>query len=73
MSEMELGLSDRLLSALERNPYLSRKNLRFETSAGKVTLRGVVGSYYHKQMAQEVLRHVDGVSHIQNELEVAWV
>jgi len=72
MTEMEMALSDRLSTALERNPYLSRRNLRFETEAGKVTLRGVVGSYYQKQMAQEVLRRVDGVSHIQNELEVAW-
>jgi osmotically-inducible protein OsmY len=70
MSEMELN--DRLLTALERNPYLSRRNLRFETSAGRVTLRGVVGSYYQKQMAQEVLRRIDGVAQIQNELEVAW-
>lgn len=72
MSEMETGLSDRLITALECNPYLSRKNLRFETNAGKVTLRGVVGSYYHKQMAQEALRRVEGVSHIQNDLEVTW-
>ena len=39
----------------------------------KVTLRGVVGTYYQKQMAQEVLRHVDGVFQITNELEVNWL
>ena len=54
-------LDDRVLIALEQNPYLSRRNLRFETNEGRVTLRGIVGSYFQKQMAQEAIRHVAGV------------
>ena len=46
---------------------------RFETDAGRVTLRGVVNTYFQKQMAQESLRHVDGVHEIANELEVCWM
>jgi osmotically-inducible protein OsmY len=65
-------LDDRVLTALERNPYLSNRTLRFETSSGRVTLRGVVGTYFQKQMAQEAIRYVDGVSEITNELEVCW-
>ena len=65
-------LDDRVLIALERNPYLPRRNLRFETSEGRVTLRGIVGSYFQKQMAQEAIRHVAGVQEIANELEVCW-
>ena len=65
-------LDDRVLIALEQNPYLPRRNLRFETAEGRVTLRGVVGSYYQKQMAQEAIRHLDGVEEIANELEVCW-
>jgi osmotically-inducible protein OsmY len=72
MSPADQALNERVFSALERSPYLSRRNLRFENQDGRVTLRGVVHSYYQKQMAQEVLRRVDGVSHITNELEVAW-
>ena len=53
-----MPLDDRVLTALERNPYLARRNLRFETEAGRVTLRGVVNTYFQKQMAQESLRHV---------------
>jgi len=68
----ETPLNDRVLTALERNPYLARRNLRFETHQGRVTLRGVVASYYQKQMAQETLRHIDGVAEISNELEVCW-
>lgn len=67
-----LPLNDRVLTALERNPYLSNKSLRFETSSGRVTLRGVVGTYFQKQMAQEAIRYVDGVDEIANELEVCW-
>jgi BON domain len=70
---IDMPLDDRVLTALERNPYLVRRNLRFETSAGRVTLRGVVNTYFQKQMAQESLRHVDGVDEIANELEVCWV
>ena len=72
MSTMETQLEERVCDALEHNPHLSRRNLRFESCEGRVTLRGVVESYYQKQMAQEALRHVDGVSHISNELEVNW-
>ncbi|MGA2035111.1 MAG: BON domain-containing protein [Thermoguttaceae bacterium] len=65
-------LDDRVLTALERNPYLSRHNLRFETDQGRVTLRGVVGTYFQKQMAQESIRHLAGVQEVTNELEVCW-
>jgi osmotically-inducible protein OsmY len=66
-------LDDRVLTALERNPYLTHRDLRFETRQGRVTLRGVVKSYFQKQMAQEALRHVEGVAEIANELEVSWI
>ena len=64
------SLDDRVCTALERNPYLRRGILRFETAQGRVTLRGVVASYFQKQMAQEAVRHIDGVQEIANELEV---
>ena len=67
---IDMPLDDRVLTALERNPYVGRRCLRFETSEGRVTLRGVVGSYFQKQMAQEAVRYVEGVDEIANELEV---
>ena len=70
MSRIEPPLSDKVVTALEANPYLARRNLRFEASEGRITLRGVVRSYFQKQMAQEALREVDGVDEIHNELEV---
>jgi osmotically-inducible protein OsmY len=68
----ETTLHDRVLTALQDHPYLARRNLRFENHSGRVVLRGTVGTYYQKQLAQEALRHIDGVFQITNELEVNW-
>ena len=68
--QSQAPLNDRLHSALAGSPYLANRNLRFETEAGRVTLHGVVNSYFHKQMAQETLRRLDGVEEIENLLEV---
>lgn len=68
-------LESRVASALHENPHLpfpSRRDLRFEAAEGKVVLRGKVRSYFQKQMAQESLRHLDGVAEIENQLEVSW-
>jgi osmotically-inducible protein OsmY len=70
---INIPLEDRVLGALERNPHVGGRNLRFEAEQGRVTLRGVVQSYYQKQMAQEAVRRVDGVMEIANDLEVTWV
>ena len=66
-------LEDKVLSAIERNPHVPGRNLRFETESGRVILRGVVQSYFQKQMAQEAVRTIDGVEEICNELEVASI
>ena len=65
-------LDDRIHSALEQSPYVRQRTLRFETSEGRVTLRGTVGTFFQKQMAQEALRNITGVCEIANELEVCW-
>jgi osmotically-inducible protein OsmY len=66
------ALATRISSAIQQNPHLRRRNLRFETEEGRVVLRGTVRSYYQKQMAQEALRRLEGVERIENHLEVAW-
>jgi osmotically-inducible protein OsmY len=65
-------LADRVDSALETSPYLSRCLMRFETNEGRVVLRGKVTSYFQKQMAQETVRRLDGVEAVDNLLEVSW-
>ncbi len=72
MSTAQPTLSTRISSAMKLHPHLSRRNLQVETQEGRVVLRGTVKSYYHKQMAQEALRRVEGVDEIENQLEVSW-
>ncbi len=72
MSTANSHLDALISSAIERHPHLKRRNLRFENQDGRVVLRGTVSSYYQKQMAQEALRRVQGVDHIENHLEVNW-
>lgn len=64
-------LGDQVSSALERNPYFSGRTLCFETQQGRVVLKGMVRSYFQKQMAQEAIRRLDGVREIRNELQVS--
>jgi len=58
--------------ALNNSPYLSAKQLQVEASDGMVRLEGTVNSYHQKQIAQEVLRRLDGVERIENQLQVNW-
>ena len=73
MTATSIPLGDRVLTALERSPYFSGRNLLFETAEGRVVLKGVVRSYFQKQMAQEAVRRLDGVQEIRNELRVTPV
>ncbi|MDR1960044.1 MAG: BON domain-containing protein [Planctomycetaceae bacterium] len=67
---MDTLLKGKVNSALKKNPYLTGSNLHFEAEEGRVVLRGVVPSFFQKQMAQESLRSVEGIQEILNELEV---
>jgi len=57
-------------SALARNSHVRGRNLDIEVDEDHVVLRGVVGTYYQKQIAQESIRSIDGVNSIRNEIEV---
>ena len=70
MATFTTSLADRVDIALVTNPYLTGRTLRFETDGGRVILRGRVGTWYQKQMAQELVRRVEGVELIDNCLEV---
>ncbi len=70
MSTFSPTLADRVDNALVTNPYLTGRTLRFETDGGRIILRGRVGTWYQKQMAQELVRRVEGVEVIDNCLEV---
>jgi osmotically-inducible protein OsmY len=70
MLVLEGTLAQRVEGAIHTNPYFSGRMLRFETEGSRVVLRGNVASFFQKQMAQEAVRRVAGVEHIENALEV---
>ena len=72
MQAAEPTLADRLASALETNPYFNGRTLRIETDGSRVVMQGIVKTYFQKQMAQEAIRRVAGVEHVENCLEVTW-
>ena len=51
-------------------PYAALKNISCRTDNGALVLRGRVGSFYLKQLAQEIVRKAEGVSKIINQLKV---
>ena len=64
------SLNDRVWYALQRQPHLPRRAIRFDVIDQDVVLSGAVRSYYQKQMAQESLRTIPGIRRIVNDLEV---
>ncbi len=67
------SLFDRVHSALTSSPYTSGRRVRIEAEEGAVRLHGRVESYFEKQMAQEIVRRLDGVQRIENLIEVDWL
>jgi osmotically-inducible protein OsmY len=72
MSSSQQTLAHRIDQAIQANPFISGRTLRFETDGGRVVLQGSVRSFYQKQMAQEAIRGIAGVEQIDNHLEVMW-
>jgi osmotically-inducible protein OsmY len=70
MHLVEASLEERVGCAADGSPYLTGSEVRIEPLSSRVVVRGVVTSYYEKQMAQETLLRVDGVESVENHLEV---
>jgi hypothetical protein len=52
----------RAQQALSSSPVYALRELQVEQDGDTILLRGSVTSFYHKQLAQEVIRHaVEGV------------
>jgi hypothetical protein len=56
--------------ALALNPYFAGRRLDVELRENEVVLSGVLGSYFHKQMAQESVLSVHGVQRVHNQIRV---
>jgi len=64
------SLRDVVQATLARSPHITGRNLRVDLIDDEVILTGAVATYYQKQMAQESVRGIEGVTVVRNELEV---
>jgi osmotically-inducible protein OsmY len=65
-------IQSRINHALKESPHCLGTQVIGTHDQGIVVLQGCVETFYHKQVAQELLRKLDGVQRIVNLLEVHW-
>lgn len=65
-------LQIRVDSALQQHPHLRGSRIRPLAEGDSIVLRGTVGSYFLKQMAQEAARSVEGADFVDNQITVSW-
>ena len=70
-TDAEARVVARVRQCLQDASYYSLRRISCEFHEGILFLRGRVPSYYLKQVAQEIIRKIDGVEEIANRLEVA--
>ena len=77
LHEQELGWSKErqvvqaeAQSRLRNSGYHELRLVSCEFHEGVLTLRGQVSSFYLKQVAQEVIRRLDGAEEVNNHLKV---
>jgi osmotically-inducible protein OsmY len=69
-TDIRLQLHAEVHNALAGNPYFAGRKVRIELRENEVVLSGILGSYFHKQMAQESVRSIRGVRRVHNQIEV---
>ena len=57
-------------SALEASPIYDLRGLQVDEHDGTLTISGRVSSFYHKQLAQEIVRIVSGDLKLANDVVV---
>ena len=67
--ELQLNVSDELLW----DPKVDSASIAVSTDAGKVTLKGTVGSFREKQEAKKAVERVRGVRSVDNDLQVRFL
>jgi osmotically-inducible protein OsmY len=65
-----MGVCRRVRQRYEECPYRALQQLSASLDRGVLTLRGRVGSFYMKQLAQTIAQQVDGVTAVVNHVEV---
>jgi osmotically-inducible protein OsmY len=55
---------------LRAKPYGALRRIKCEYRDGVLTLRGIVSTYYLKQIAQEAVATLDGIERVDNRIDV---
>jgi osmotically-inducible protein OsmY len=66
----DLTIKGSITQALERDPYLNRRDVKVTVDNGEVTLRGSVDTYFEKAHADDIAAGIDGVITVHNNLDV---
>jgi len=67
-SQQDLELENRL----RRHPMFRDRNFLMRRHDRRIVVEGNVPTFYEKQMVQEIIRRIDGVEEIVNDLTVDW-
>ena len=60
------------MERLRDSPYKAMRRVSCECKDGVLFLRGRLFSFHEKQMAQEAVARIDGVTQVVNEVEVGY-
>ena len=60
----------RAQQTLSASPIYALRDLHVEQQGETIVIRGVVSSFYHKQLAQEVIRHALEGTEVINSIQV---
>ena len=63
-------IAELAMERLRDSPYNAIRQVSCECKHGVLFLRGRLASFHEKQMAQETVARIDGVTQIVNEVEV---
>ena len=69
-TEVIVPILERINEQLHQSNFREMRAVRCEVQEGIAILKGHVGSFYAKQTAQELIRHIEGVVGIRNHIEV---
>jgi carbon storage regulator len=65
-------IAEAAVERLRRSPYKALSRVSCECMHGVLFLKGHLFSFHEKQVAQEAVSTVNGVSRVVNEIEVDW-
>jgi len=69
-TEIIVPVLERINERLHQSNFREMRAVSCEFREGIAILQGHVGSFYAKQTAQELIRHIEGVVGIRNNIEV---